>query len=713
MNQQPLVKKIIFFFLVATFIGTYSTAKEATKTKRKALPMDPSQTLKIVYGSAPWNNDSTKIDTAYLYVRDGSTGKMVKILLEETEPDSSTFQGFFSLGWAQMEEVYREVYVPPVNLRKGNQAAAVFAKMILKNKVPRRPIVFKKTKQGMQVLDVYDTREQAEAAFHLYQKQQAEESQREQENTSLAKPIPSKSNIELAQELEKKKAIAKALAEAAKAEMDRVRMEQLERQKREQKLAEMKALKEKEIQARKAEAKRLSEQAIQAFKESKFQLAEDLFRKSVDLDPENRGYYYYFGVALYKNEKYEDSLVKFKLSTPPAEDELNQKYYMGLVHYKLKELSSSLERFAEVRKAGHPVLSPSAAFYQGLIHFSLEKYQEAKEPFEWVIDNSNDPALDDKAENYLEKIAALIAFKKRQSERFIFSAMGGVQYDSNVLFSPDGQDASQGTTTDLGGFRGMGTGSFVYRPVYTRTSEFSINTSAVGMYSFNSAFSKADPYLGTLTLPYAWKGTWGKKGYKLTLTPGYEMLYMDANDDGTAESLLNSILFNTDVTIVMDSDWFASYQLLVRSDDSLSADSTGDADADALKYTLKTKHTFLMDKAKKQAFIVGGGITVNAANGKDKKYQRYDVSFLFAKPFEKWKDASWNAGLSAYQLTYPDATTTRNDTNVTLTGGVSQPFTEAWSWGVTGSYSTNQSDNAANTYSKYTLLGSVSYKFAK
>lgn len=709
-HQAKSFGKVISFLLIILSVSLSAFAKDA---KKKKIPIDPSQTLKIVYGSAPWNNDSTKIDTAYLYVRDGSTGKMVKILLEETEPDSSTFQGFFSLGWASMEEVYREVYVPPVHLRKGKKAAAVFARQIRANKVPRRPIVFKKTKKGMQVLDVYDTREQAEAAYNLYKKQKEAEKEREKEEKSLAKPVPSKSNLELAAEVEKKKAIAAALAKAAQAEMDRIRMEQLEKQRREQKLKEMQAMRAAEKKRRKAEAARMAEKAIQAFKESKFQLSEDLFRKSVDLDPENKSYYYYFGIALYKNNKFDDALVKLNLSVPPQEHVLNQQYYKGLIHYKLKELPPALKVFGEVRKARHPVLSPSAAFYQGLIHFSLEKYKKAKEPFEWVIDNSNDPRLDEKAESYLEKIISLLAFKKKQSERFIFSAMGGLQYDSNVLFSPDGQDSSQGSTTDLGGLRGMGTGSFEYRPLYSRKNEFSVKTSAVAMYSFNSAFSKADPYLVNLTLPYGFKGVWGKKGYKLVIDPGYELLYMDANDDGTAESLLNSIMLTTGLTLIMEPTWFAKYELLVRSDDSLSSDSVGDADADALKYTLKTTQTFLLDKAKKEAFIVTGGLTINSANGKDKKYQRFDVGFTFAKPFERWKDASWNAGLAAYQLSYPDATTSRNDTNVTISGGISKPFNKSTSWGVTGTYATNQSDNASNTYSKYTLLGSVSYKFAK
>ena len=702
---KPSIQLFAVLFLLNFVTGIYAKSK-------KGVPIDPSHTLKIIYGSNPWNTDSTKIDTAYIYVRDGSTGRMVKILLEETEPDSSTFQGQFSLGWAGMEEVYREVYVPPMKLRKGEKASQIFAKLIRANKVPRKPIVFKRTKSGTQVLDVYDTKKQAKSAFKSYKKQKKLEKQQANAAKSLVKPIPSKSQLELAYELAKKQAIAKALAKAAARESNRVRMEQLEKQKRAQELKKLKQLRAEELAARKKKADELSKQAIAAFQKGQYLLAEDLFRKAIKLDPANRGYYYYYGVTLFKNEKFNEALVTLKLSNPPEGEKINRDYFMGLTHFKLKELDAALKIFAKVRKRKHKVLSPSAAFYQGLINFSLEKYAKAKEPFEWVIDNSSDPRLDTKAERYLERIAGLMAFKKKQSENILLNAMFGAQYDSNVLYTPDGTSSS-GTSSDLGGFRGLGSGSLEYRPLYSRTSEFSTKLNLMAMYSLNSAFSKSDPYMGTLSTPYAMKGLWSKMGYKFLITPAYEMLYMDANDDGTAESLMNSIKIDMALTLVMSGTWFSAYKIDARQDDSLASDSSGDTDADSTKIALKTSQTFLLDKSKKTALIVGGGYTLNSAVGKDKVFNRIDLSVLYSTPFNSWKDASWNTGLAVYSLNYPDATTTRQDSNITVTGGIAKPWNKSVSWGVNGSFVSNQSDNASNQYSKYTVMGTLSYKFAK
>jgi hypothetical protein len=255
-------------------------------------------------------------------------------------------------------------------------------------------------------------------------------------------------------------------------------------------------------------------------------------------------------------------------------------------------------------------------------------------------------------------------------------------------------------------------GTFEFRPLYTREREFSAKVTPLMMYSFDSIFSKADPYMMTFAAPYTWKGTWSKRGYKLSLDPGYEILLMDANNDGAAENLMNSIILNTNLTLVMSGEWFATYKLEARSDDSLSADSLNDANSDALKYAIKTSQIFLLDQSKKQALIVNGGYVINAAEGKDKRYNRLELGMTYSQPFKAWKDASWNSGLSTYLLNYPDATTTRKDTNITLSGGISKPINKKYSWGANATYVSNQSDSSTNQYTKYTLMGTLSYRWS-
>ena len=125
-------------------------------------------------------------------------------------------------------------------------------------------------------------------------------------------------------------------------------------------------------------------------------------------------------MTLYRNEKFNEALVIFKIIEDEEQYKAEKPYYMGLTHYRLNELDAALAQFQEVKKHNHEVLSPAASFYEGLILFNQEKYEEAKAPFEFVLDNSKNPKLDEKAESYLDKIAGLMIFKKKQSKKNSF-----------------------------------------------------------------------------------------------------------------------------------------------------------------------------------------------------------------------------------------------------------------------------------------------------
>lgn len=682
------------------------TAHGAEKKARR-VPVKAGQQIKIIYGSAPWNIDSTKVDSAFLYIKDSQSNKLVKIQLEETEPDSSIFMGRFSLGWDTNSSIEPEVFVPPLNMRDKNFSEKKFYDMLTAGQVPRKPIVFRKLVDANQVIDVYDTKEQAQAGLKIYQEEL--KALKNQDKRS-AKKIAAESTVEAAELAAKKAALLKLAQETATRETERVRLEQLERQKSDERKKLMDKMNAEEKAKKRAQAETIADEAIAHYKAGEYAKAEDSFEKAVETDPSTNSYYYYYGVTLYRLEKFNDALVKIKMSEGDKTNDLERKYYLGLIHYRLKELEPAMKNFKDVSAGNDPDLSPSAKFYEGLLYMSQDKLEDAKSSFEMVLDTSKDPNMDKMAEEYIEKILALIQYKEMAKKTIFLTAMIATVYDSNILLAPD-NDTTQGTSLGKGGLRYLLMGTGEYRWAYKPTYEFSTKLATAYYYSQSADFSHADPWLTSVTAPYTYKGMLFGKGYKFVLAPGYDVLYMEpAQGAGTRENIMNSVYVSAENTFVMRDDWFSVYTLEVRQDDSKLPGQTPTTDADSTKLTLKTSQMFFLDSAKKRAVIPSAGFVVNSAKGNTKTYDRMEVGAMYMAPVHKWKDATWLAGLSAYRLSYNVAD--RRDTNTTLTAAFNKAEKDWWSWGVIGTYSNNPSNVEVNHYSKYTLMLTASFNNA-
>lgn len=660
--------------------------------------LDVKKTLRVRYISSPWNQDSSKIDTANIFVKDIASQHIVKILLSETEPDSSDFTGSFLVNWTSIDKIKPEVYIPPENIRNNLKAEQSFIKQIKDGKATRMPVLFKKATDGEQSLDVYDTKEQAQQAFKTF----LEKTHAEKEKNKLLKPIPSKAEEETAKLRERKMKLAELATEGLQRQEQRIRLEQLERQKRLELIKKQKEMDKAQKEKRKQKAQELAQKALELYKQAKFKDAEKLFKKSIELDPEDKSYYFKYAVTLYRNEKYNEALVIFNITEVDPNTNIEKEYYMGLIHFRLKELDAAQKNFAFVRASKHEIMSPSAAFYLGIIHFTNEEYEQAKEPFEYVIDTSKDPQLDEKAEDYLEKIANAIAFQKLQKKKNNLTVTFGANYDSNVLFVPDNQVST--SASNKAGLRFLTNANYDYTFFYKEANDLHFNTNFLYFYSLSKDFCMADPMLITTSLPYTHKGTYSDKAYKLTVSPGYERLYMDENDDCAKEDILNSMLLNTDVTFIMRNNWFASYTLNIRQDDSLSSTSVGTSDADALQYSLQTKQSFFLDKSRKTALITGLGYTLNNANGTEKKYNQIDFNASYSRPFIRWKDTSWTTGITYYKLTYTNSADGRTDSNFSLSYSTNSTLNDWLTWGTTSSYTVNNSTSTSNQYNKYSIM---------
>jgi hypothetical protein len=676
--------------------------------KVKAPPIETSQGLKVFYGSAPWNKDSTQIENAELFVRDANSGRILKILLEETEPDSSTFAGEFSVGWAKGQDLNIEVYIPPEKVRGNESGLNQFTNLIRNKKVGRKPIVFKKDKEQRQILDVYDTKEQAELAFKAYLEKVRQEEVKKQLSQPAVQAVQAikQADQEAAALAARQAKLAELAAQAASREEERIRKEQLERQKAEERIQQQLKMQAEEVRKRKLMAAKIAEQAIELYKQGNFLKAEELFKNSVELDPEQKSHYFRYGVCLYRNEKYEEALVYLKIAEVDESSTIEKNYYMGLIHFRLKELDPAIDKFSQVRNSKHEIMGPSAAFYEGMIQYTNEKFEEAKLAFEYVLDNSKDPRLDEKAEEYIERIANALAFKKKQDHRHDFTLTLGTNYDSNILFYPDNQ-AAQGSPTDIGGLRILETLNYQYRAIYQREFDWTLSLTQLYLYSFNQDLQTADPMIANIKSPLNWKGVIGQKGYKFSISPGYEFFFMDTDpDEGQnppATNILRSVLLDLEFTLIMSDKWFSTYILENRLDDASEVNDSGEDNADATLTTLRTNQTFFLDKSKKKAFQAGGGYTLNTAKGDNRFYNKALLNFSYMQPFKKWEEAIWNVRLDMFYLDFNKSATDRADTNYSLTYSVTKPQNEWLIWGGSLNYIANNSIEA-NQYTKYSAM---------
>ena len=667
-----------------------------------------SSIMRISYASPGWNTDSKKVDSAFVVLREKSTGKLVTIQLEETEPDSSEFSGQFSISLPDIEKFQPEVYIPPQELRGHDPDNKKLLAMIQAGKLSRKPLILKRTSRGQTLVDVYDTRDQAESALKAYQEQQklAQEMRRKKP----LKPVTGDSAVAAAQAAERKAALDKLALEAAQHAQDRVRLEQIERQKAKEREEHERQLTEQERAARQEQARQVSAEALALYDQGNFKEAEGKFKQAVDLDPDNKDYFYKYGITLYRNQKFNDALVALKIAKVDASLELEKKYYIGLVYYRLGELDNAITSFSEVAKSNDPAMAPLSQFYLGVIQFAQEKYDPAKQSFEKVIDTAKDPRLDQQSEDYLDRISGAMAYQKMRENKWTAMGTLGLMYDSNVLLNPSNNQGT-GMPTNSPDLRLLTLVDLQYRPIFNETHELAPHVTLNMTNSEKGTSAPADPWIYDVAVPYSYK----HKNWKSTITPGYEWLVMAIDGSSTKTVAMNSYFLTWDNTFAMNKNWFSTYTVQYRRDNSLDPQGTdsvaGGTNPDNLSanlFTLRTSQTFLIDKARKQALIPTLDYMRNAAVGSNRTYNRYDLGLTYVRPLP-W-DLTWNVGFNYYRMVFPGTTgPNRLDKDYSVTTGVSKPVRDWVTWGLTGTYTVNNSTDVRYGYDKYLVLTTATF----
>ena len=563
-------------------------------------------------------------DAIQVLVRDRKTNTVSQMTLLETSPASEIFAGNFTINWTDnLDALDLEILVPDQALVHGENSHKKLKEALDNHEMKPKPTFFS-VEDNQHVLNVYEKQDDANRAQAEYTARQKQVSATT-EKTALTPVHSTEKKDELASSVFESQQMANIISEENTAQEIANRRKNERTGKMTKAQATLRRLKDKFdalSEADKVKQRALSERyaaaALKLYQKNQFLKAEKYFGLAFTLNPYNPAPLYDFGITLFRNKKYNDSLVYLDLAVVPAEQKNELQFYQALDHYYLKDYEAALEKFDDLRVQKVKLLGPSAAFYEGLIQFQRSRYQSAKPYFEEVLDSSTEPTLDRQAESYIEQIAKLEQFAENRKKKFIFDAYLGMQYDSNILLLSSSQLQSQ--PSNVGGVRSPGGLSFYWRPVYDPRWEAGVRAKIDTIYTYNASLAYADPLVYDISVPFIYKITLGAKAFRTELRPAYEVLFYDPNQTGTKIDYINSVLLNWNNTLVMNEFWFTSANLKLRKDSGVT-----DPNTSANQIALNWNNLFYQDPKKSKAIITDVTLTNNAAVGTQYAFQRADL----------------------------------------------------------------------------------------
>lgn len=686
-------------FIAAAASLTPNIAFSQTTEDGKKIKVDARKPLRLDYKSPSWNKDNTKAETSALLVRDTGTGRLAKIVVTETGPDTSLFVGYYQLSFdttaGTSAEMTPEIYVVKEALLSKKDALKSIDTMIREGQLLRKPFFFRTESKSVQAISVYDSKDQAFAAYEEFLK------------TGLGRPIVDRAALE-AQRKAQLTVEQQTWEEAqAKAAAEQARLVEEEKKKAEALKAKNAAISAAEKEKNKKAAQAFADQAMEMFKLERYAEAEALFQKSIAMDPENQSYYFQYGVSLYKGQKYNKSLAVLELAQEGRFEPAERDYFIAMNHLKMKQNAAAYKAFVSVKNQNSKLMSPTAGFFAGVIDFQSGNYDSAKLLFEYVLDNSTDTVLDGQAESYIEQIANIRQFEELQKKKFLITANLGVMYDSNIL----AQDPAQ-TSLDLAGLRWSYGGSVEYRPVYTPNHEFSAILAVNDLYSVDKKLQasadlqNADPLVVGFGMPYVYKDILFEKPYRLSVAPSFEAVQMNLDRAGSRENIVNSGVFAVNQTLVVNPKWFSSLNLEYRSDQS-QIDTVAPENQTAKKTSISLSQTLFADEKNSKAWSFDLGYANNVAVGENQFYNRVDLGVGYFMPLSA--NTTGNARFTYYNSRYPLHLTGRADTNYGVSLSTRTPLSEILSWNNALTYNRNDSTQNGSSYDRYVIVTTFSW----
>lgn len=439
------------------------------------------------------------------------------------------------------------------------------------------------------------------------------------------------------------------------------------------------------------------------FKTGKYAEAQRYFEKAISLDASVDQYYHEFAICLFKNNNYRRSLALLANLDGADVNQVEVDYYTGLNLFKLNQTEYALKKFKTTQEAEDPTLSPLAAMYAGITYAQLEKYSEAKESFQLILDTSNDPALDNKAESYIESIERYENILRESKKKWAYSIYAGTSYDENVL-----NVAANNISTGVEAYRLMYGGSLSYKALYSQNITWIPVLSASDIYSFDKDFQSdatiqgTDPLQWDLSAPLRYYFS----KFSLSLTPGYQQLYMSLGES-TRGLTFSSAFLRSMISISHINKLYTDYKLDYSSDTShLSVTNTADNQS-ASKVTLGLTNTYLMNDKGSKTIFSDLYYVMNFAQGDNNTYNKSLLNIGYSHPLNDF----WilYSKLEYFKQDFIDSSSNRSDDNYSASLGAYYAWSEKSTLSLSLMYMDNSSSVSFFSYDKLAITAIWSF----
>ncbi|MBC7741349.1 MAG: tetratricopeptide repeat protein [Bdellovibrionaceae bacterium] len=460
---------------------------------------------------------------------------------------------------------------------------------------------------------------------------------------------------------------------------------------------------------KKEEAKRIYADALKSYDQNDFHQARKQFEEALIYLPEIDQLYFDYGKCLYRQGAYRMALSVFMMLEGMTNYSEQAQYYQGLALLRLKNYELAERKFNSLAEETNSELAPIAAFYAGQIEFKQARYADSKKHFEFVLDKSTDPQLDQSAEKYIDQIDGQEKLLLRLSKRFGYSLSVGMMYDQNVL-----NISQQNSTTALDAYRFSYGGSIYYHVINQESFQLSPTLAFSDLYSLNNKFKSdttiqsTDPFIVDFYIPYNQNILIDKKNVAFIFSPGIQQIYL-TKDTTAREVVFNNLIVNTGVTVAHSNYLTTAYKLYLTQEKSTQTESSTDDLQSASKYGLTVSNYYLLDKPTNANAIVDFSYLINKAEGKNVSYNKILLSLGYFRSLTP----TWNLFAKAdyYAQNYSESTTSRKDSDIAgyIGGSYNLSVNKLISLGL--QYQTNQSNVETYKYNKlvfttmFTLTG--------
>ncbi len=709
------MKQLVLFALVAGLAQTSLAAKSRFKifkenSDKRAVIVN-SRPVSFFYEKVAWNQKPTSIESGYVYLRNKNTEKLYELNMVETAPNSGVFSVAFPIGVLESQEVAAEIYSAPQSMLQVEDRIALMKDFIEDGSVKRKPFLLRVLRVEGQIVDIFDDKQVALAAYNNYRADMGLSPEQSE----------SQSIIELAnqQKVENKKVIDTSTLQSlflanendlqatnAKNEEIREVMRNIEEKRRREVKKQASYWTRAQVRRNTELAKEQIVEGVAALKADQLEKSMNEFFEASNLAPSEENIYEQYGVSLFRHKKFNQAIVALSISQPTKERVPEKHFYIGMSFYKLKDYEKAIKHFDEVIKAKDRALAPTASFYKGLSLIEINEFDKSKEAFQFVLDTSENPEMDKKAEKYIEYGLDRKALAKKRANWFRISGVMGLMYDSNIILADD-QLTQNNDVTDENGWRLLAQVAPKFRPYYSQSDEINIELNVTTLKSFDEGFQSnevaetADPLVLGANVPWTHRGTLGGKGYVFDLIPGYEQIIMDLDGTGAA-TISNSIKLGINNTLVVNRNWIAKGDYTFASVDSnILGEETV---ADAFSAKMKLSSIIVLNKDLERYLIPEFSYRIHDAKSSTYAFNRMDIGVTFTTAL--WSSFVWNNRLAYFISNYES---TRTDNNYTVATGLSRRLNSNWNWGVIASYIVN--DSTTNRYNKYNVLTNFSFNY--